>query len=368
MKNAIIRVDSSSRIGLGHVMRCLTLAHKLTHANYNVSFLCREHLGNISQEIITQGFNVICLSPPCKLIDNVNEAQWLGVRQYEDATECINRLENIKYDLLIVDHYSLDKTWHLQLSPYTEKLIVIDDLANRQYHCDALIDQTISRQKSDYNNLVPKHCQLLLGKNYILLREEFSIAREKAIKRRHNTINPSHILITLGGTDPDNITQTLLLWIIEIKHKFINLSITVVISEQSRYIRLIEALIQDHDWINLSVKPKSMATLMVSADIAIGTSGGTAWERCCLGVPTINIVSAQNQQMNSTALSQVNAIVNLGWYKEVTKKMLVDALTQLVNSPKNYQKLIRNSFQCCDGQGANWAIKKIMSLSDRYEH
>ncbi|PKG81129.1 UDP-2,4-diacetamido-2,4,6-trideoxy-beta-L-altropyranose hydrolase [Colwellia sp. 75C3] len=368
MKNVIIRADSSSRIGVGHIMRCLTLAHKLVQANYNVSFLCKEHKGNINQEIITQGFNVICLSPPNKLADKIDDTRWLGVTQDKDAVECINKLEYMEYELLIVDHYSLDKIWHLQLSPYAHKLIVIDDLANRQYHCDALIDPTISRQKSDYYNLVPKHCQLLLGKSYMLLREEFSLAREQAIKKRQNTIKPSHVLITLGGTDPDNITQTLLAWLIEIEKVLTELSITVVISEQSRYKESIEALIKGHDWINLSIKPKSMAALMILADIAIGTSGGTAWERCCLGIPTINIISAQNQQVNSVALNQVNAIINLGWYESITKTMLADAILLLINSPKNYQALVKNSLLCCDGKGAKLAAKRIIRLGNTHEN
>ena len=249
MKEIVIRVDASTKMGIGHVMRCITLAKKLSENNCNITFLCKQHNGHINHFIESSGFKVITLSKPIRNIDNESdEKYWLGCHFQDDAEECVQKLLHaIKIpcvDLLIIDHYSLDHQWQKILSPYCKKIMVIDDLANRKHCCDILLDQTYGRTKGDYQNLVPKNCTFLLGKNSILLRDEFAQTRSFAEeKRKKITLKEHKVLISLGGTDPNNLTRKILLWMINnISFDAGTIKVIVVANATSHYLQELQHL------------------------------------------------------------------------------------------------------------------------------
>ncbi len=357
-KTIVIRADASTRIGIGHVMRCLTLAAKLNNAQHQIIFLCKQHHGNLIELIKSSGFEVIALSKPTNNIENEhNERLWLGCHYQQDAKECLKYIQSAKFkkiDLLIVDHYSLDYQWQDMLSPFCDKIMVIDDLANREHHCDILLDQTFGRSQQDYRLLIPEHCTLLLGKEYMLLRDEFYKFRSFAQSERISTQLhiPSNILISLGGVDPDNIASSILNWLILLKADFNNIKVCLVANANSNFLNELNTIVHKHQWIRIVTKPPSMATLMLKADIAIGSSGATAWERCCLGLPTLSIISADNQKLVDNNLTNAGASISLGYFKKLRKQTFVDALTLLFNDQKYYQKMVQQCFDCCDGLGA----------------
>jgi UDP-2,4-diacetamido-2,4,6-trideoxy-beta-L-altropyranose hydrolase len=367
MKQIVIRVDASTRMGIGHVMRCITLAKKLSENNCHITFLCKQHNGHINHFIESSGFKVIALSKPIRNIDNEpDEKYWLGCHFQDDANECIQKLVddiNIpRVDLLIIDHYSLDHQWQKKLSPYCKKIMVIDDLANRKHCCDILLDQTYGRIKEDYVPLIPKHCTLLLGKQYILLRDEFyharSLAQKNRLNAKQNELN--NILISLGGTDPDNIAGIILSWLISMKVDYSDLNVTLVANPSSSFLNELKMLTKNDPWVNIITSPPSMAKLMLNFDIAIGSSGTTAWERCCLGLPSLSIVNAENQQLVSKSLVNAGAIISLGCSKKLNQKIFEDTFTRLFNNKKYYQEMVQQSFNCCDGLGAGRVTKHVV--------
>ena len=196
-----IRVDASTRMGTGHVMRCLTLATKLKEHGVNVIFLSKKHQGNLNQFIAQKGFELIALSAPKQSIENqTDEKLWLGCRFQDDANECLEALQDIAINLLIVDHYSLDAHWQrlIKAKCSQTKLMVIDDLANRSHDCDILLDQTLGREKSDYEKLVPNYCQLLLGAEFIMLRDEFLQNRAQRQNPFFRTSAPTYFRYCIG--------------------------------------------------------------------------------------------------------------------------------------------------------------------------
>jgi UDP-2,4-diacetamido-2,4,6-trideoxy-beta-L-altropyranose hydrolase len=392
------RVDSSTIIGYGHVMRCLTLAHALSHqfktvnkaspkgrqkTNFDeplfISFICRDHQGHINQLILDDHFTLLQLPPITQgmtqaIIQN-NTNTWLGIPFEQDAQQCITHLKQLpKIELMIVDHYAIDHHWHMLMKPYYRKLLVIDDLANRIHACDYLLDQTFNRNKKAYQALVPKHCQLLLGQYYILLRDEFSQLKIQARLRRKEHINndnkglsSANIIITMGGTDPDNLSQLTLSAINELMGTLPNITVDVVISSQSIHLTTIQKFCNEQPWANLIIDSKNMAKLMLSADIAIGASGGTAWERCCLGLPCLTIVNAENQQLIAHTLAQAGACINLGWYQDITVQTMAFSIKKLYNKTKTYEKMANNCFNICDGKGAD-RVAKIVAKSVTSKH
>lgn len=341
-----IRVDSSTTIGTGHLMRCLTLADYLRNKGANVDFISRELPGNMCGYIEERKYNLHRLPFDKKLLENDYEseyARWLMVSQNADAEQVLSvLLEKIgATDWLVVDHYGLDYRWQRQLRPYVGRIMVIDDLANRQHECDLLLDQNLyEKYRSRYNKLVSDYCNKLLGLKYALLRPEFIQSR---INIQRSTGDINRILIFFGGSDVTNETAKTLKAI-----KSIGLSkiaIDVVIGNSNPNRETIEALSRDMDNITIHYQVKNMAGLMAKADLAIGGGGTTTWERCFLGLPTITIIIAENQKEMIRAAARKGALWNMDWHSEVTVEMLADKIKSVLDNPDDVLSVSENALR-----------------------
>lgn len=286
------RVDASPDIGTGHVMRCITLAKAFKKQDAEITFVSRQLTENLQDAIRLEGFSLKLLSYSLdNNIDELKHAQWLGTSQLLDAKATIEIIKEETFDWIVTDSYALDYRWHKQIRPYTKKIMVIDDIADREHDCDILLDQNYySDMQARYQNKVPQSCQLLLGPKYALLREEFSELRKLASVR---TGDVNRILVSFGGIDPENYTEKTILALADInQYKF---EVDVVIGTQHPKKNEIQQLCSQLSYV-LHIQTNNMAELMLNADLAIGAGGSTTWERCCLGLPAITIPIAENQE------------------------------------------------------------------------
>jgi UDP-2,4-diacetamido-2,4,6-trideoxy-beta-L-altropyranose hydrolase len=348
----VFRVDSSYKIGAGHLMRCLALAIEFEKKRITVNFICRKLNGNLIKEIKFYGFCVIELETHIdnKIINNLGHSGFLEVTQQQDAKECIDILGINKIDLLVVDHYGINKDWHIELQKHCKELMVIDDLANREYSCSALLDQSYNRTEDDYNGLVPKKCQLLLGPKYALLRSEFSKWRGYSLSRRKNP-KLRKLLITMGSVDINNITEEVLITL-EGSTLISNIEITVLMMENAPHIEKIKEKAKSM-FCNVVVQmnAKNIAEIMANSDIVIGASGSSSLERFCLGLPAIQFSIAKNQMFTAKSFADNNLI------KLVTS---VEQIHSLLINPEIWMSSISfASSKVCDGFGTCRVLKKM---------
>lgn len=346
----IFRVDASIKIGTGHVMRCLALAQVLKDNGYKVEFICRKHKGNLINKLHSLGLIVHELEVFKEVDTKLLHSNWLGSTQKQDAESCIDILKNEKIDWLVVDHYAIDEQWQNRLKKYCKKLMVIDDLADRKHQCDVLLDQTYGRQQKDYSKLIPKGCELLLGSEYALLRPEFAKWRQYSIERRSSP-ELKQLLINMGGIDENNVTNSIL---DEIKTSILpnNIDIVVVMGGLAPHLKSVKSKANTLPYkTEVKVDVCNMSEIMANSDIAIGAAGSSTWERCCLGLPTIQIVIAKNQQFLAEALDKKNAI-----------KLVEDikGITQLLQSPFAWIQHTSNAaLGLCDGRGSYKLFNKM---------
>lgn len=326
-----IRTDSSTMIGSGHLMRCLTLAEELREAGVSVNFICRDLPGNLADIVLDRCFQVHYLPRSDQSADDHLEgyARWLGVSWKTDAEQTRNILDTQDcVDWLIVDHYALDVNWEKSVKDCVKKIMVIDDLANRCHDCDILLDQNLTKNyQSRYDDLVPAYCKKLLGPRYALLRPEFHQARPEA--RVRDKIQ--RILVFFGGVDLSNETAKAIMAIASLNKPDIISDVVVGKSNQRK--EEIRALCSQYPNFNYYCQVNNMAELMLKADLAVGAGGATTWERCYLGLPAINIVIAKNQEEVSAALNEKGIINNLGCFSEVTVEMISSCINSFINDP-----------------------------------
>lgn len=332
----IIRVDSSVKMGSGHLMRCLTLADKVREKSVDVSFIYRELPGRLCSHAEKKGYKVHKLP----IVDvNTTEnyegqplqhAHWLGVDWETDASQTIDVLSTGQQaDWLIVDHYAIDFRWEEKLRPYTKKIMVIDDLADRKHDCDLLLDQNLYEDmETRYDKLVPENCVKLLGPKYALLRHEFIEAR-KNLKMRDGIVR--RILIFFGGSDLTNETAKALEALMVVnRHDII---VDVIVGSSNPHKEQIAHICSTMPNTNYYCQVDNMAKLMAEADLTVGAGGSTTWERCFLGLPTVTLVIADNQAETTAAVARAGASLDLGWANDVSIEGLAVTLKKLLENP-----------------------------------
>ncbi len=364
----IFRVDASLHIGTGHVMRCLTLAHALAARGAKCQFICRNHDGNLISFIERQGFMTHALahsrtaSPnPVQISPQPAYANWLGTTQIADAVACAPILQALSPAWLVVDHYALDAEWERALSGLYRRLMVIDDLTNRLHDADLLLNQNLGANPENYIRTVPNRCTLLCGPKFALLRPEFARLRSYSLNRRLK--QPLRkILISLGGVDRENVTGQVVdtLQTISLPR---DCRVTVVMGPSAPWAAAIRKQVGSlTDRVRVLVGVTKMAKLMADSDLSIGAAGATSWERCCLGLPSIIAVLADNQRSAAHSLHKANAARIIPTGAHLTSE-LATALDELISSRNRLSQLSLCASKISDGAGCERVADSLLHVS-----
>lgn len=333
--NVAFRADAGLEIGSGHVMRCLAFADALRARGVTCRFVCRAHPGNLGGMIGRRGYDIAMLPAPADR--SVAVAGWLGADWWTDAAETRRALGDEPVDWLIADHYAIDIRWETTVRGACARLMVIDDLADRSHDCDVLLDQTLGREAGDYLSLVPAACRIMTGTDYALLRPKFKRTRFLGAERRLASVET--ILVSLGGTDPRGLTRPVL---DGLKRADVAAGIDIVAPPQPGW----GAGIRWHPTVD------DMASLMAGADLAIGAGGTSSWERCCLGLPSLLVVSADNQRQSASRLVAANAALELGDWKTISPVKIAATVGEVARDVVGLRRMSRHAFRVCDGLGA----------------
>jgi UDP-2,4-diacetamido-2,4,6-trideoxy-beta-L-altropyranose hydrolase len=327
--NIAIRVDASVQTGTGHFMRCLTLANSLKkEGGISIKFISAKILPHLKKTLVHFGYELSELEQDDSEVNEpkLEHSHWLGMSQESDAFQSIQALGQETWEWMIVDHYSIDCQWENILKEKVKYIMVIDDLADRNHHCDILLDK------------VPAHCKLLLGPQNALLRDEFWLLRTKA-KIRSAPIKK--ILIFFGGIDAENYTNRVLQLISEIDTNF---CVDVVIGGGHAYSREIEVACALHNY-NFNIQIENMAGLMMAADLFIGAGGGAILERLMMKLPSITIATARNQMYALKCLEKAGASAYIGYGDELSDSMIMDGIKKALS---NYSHLAKRSNELCE--------------------
>lgn len=343
------RTDATSQIGTGHFMRCLTLAEALKHRGADICFISRDLPPHLGDMLVAKGIDYVPLvkeEAALSCTEDLAHSHWLGTTQARDAETTIRVLSDHAWDWIIVDHYALDARWESALRSITKKILVIDDIADRQHDCDVLLDQNFyADMNTRYADKVPAHCELLMGPSYALLRDEFRKLHEHVKPRTGKVKN---ILVFFGGVDINNYTGHAIEALSGIGIS--GLHVDVVIGTQHPCLEQIKITCAQQGF-NCYVQTTKMAELMAEADLAIGAGGSACWERCCLGLPGLLVSLADNQIDIARALDSFGACIYVGTFKTVSPQFMMRAVVNILNSQEQLEKLSGKAYSLVDGLG-----------------
>ncbi len=363
--NVAIRCDASHDIGTGHVMRCLTLADQLRDKGAVVTFISRDHAGNISDVIEKHGFSVHRLPFIAANSDKVFEseyARWLAASVETDAFETGAWLKsrNRSIDLLVVDHYALGAEWEIAARPLVSRIMVIDDLANRRHDCDLLLDQNrLASSDNCYDGLVPADCRNLIGPGYALLRPEFVRMRAESEQARDSR----RLFLFFGGSDPTDETGKAVRALTMLRDY--DLTADVVVGQTNPHRAAVEKTCRQMPGMAYHSQVDNMAELMARAGLGLGAGGVTTYERCCLGLPTLITAIAENQIAIGEGADEHGVARYLGRSSEVTAEMIAEAIVPFLSDAAIGVQMAAKARALVDGYGTQRVAEELFRLCER---
>ena len=354
----LFRVDANLKIGSGHLMRAMTLATEAQRRGWKTCFVLRDADVYTLELVKSSGSDyhvfVSNTDGKHKNADNLLHSDWLSVSQETDANDTLGVVSEFEPDWIVIDHYALDIKWISIIKKIKSKILVVDDLGDRNLICDLLLNQNLGAQLAQYRGKVSENCRLLLGPKYALLRNEFSQYRAK------NLAFPYHgkvhkVLITMGGADEDDYTQKTLK-VLEKSNNAEKCVFTVVTGGSYPHTDTLKYFLKSSR-LNVSVLSKisNMAEIMSDTDLCIGAAGSTSWERCCLGIPSITFSIAANQIAIAKQLSEKSISI----YSNLEKLRL--DFDRFFEEPNNYlqRNLSLNASRICDGLGTSRVVSEM---------
>jgi len=329
---ALVYANGSSLIGLGHIMRTLAISKELCKREVIVEYTVDKSNESAINLIRNNGFKVI-------VVDNI--------------LDHISSINSLKYDVTLIDSYDIDEDGIEKFYAISEKIVYIDDLAVfNSYNMDLLINTSIGASDLKYKGSFKK----LLGPKYAILRDEFRNIEYKVPRQ-----NVKKILITLGGADTNNVTKLILDQLLD---SYKDIEYNVVLGNSYRYKDFMINYYETQK-VEFHINVSNMKDIMIQNDLAISAGGNTLYELCACGVPTIAIITADNQRQfvkeihKKTGIDFVDLIEIDFDNSYCLLRSIIDKNIKSHELRKQYSKKM---FELVDGKGCSRIVDEIMEL------
>jgi spore coat polysaccharide biosynthesis protein SpsF len=331
----VFRCDASKEIGLGHLIRCLTVANKLRGQNCIVFATTKD---GTNSYIRAGNFEVLLKK------NNVTEEIFL------DRTVSI-----VKPDIIVIDKkYPYRSTFIKHLKQNKTKIVMLDNICEGLSACDEIVFPNAHLDK----NLLKKYLLqeqiggVKTGPEYVILRDKILALKNKIT---HNIHTPPNIIVTTGGTDPEGVLIKLIPLFMEMNMKA---NFLILVGQAFKFKNELEYLTGNlpNNFQILSYSPQEL----IKGDIAVCTFGVSIYEMIYLQIPTICISHTVENAYGARILEEKYGIIeNIGYFKDVNQQDLYVAITKLLKDKKYYKNMVKRCSDMIDGDGAKRVGKII---------
>ncbi len=334
---ALIRVESNPEIGSGHAMRMLALTSML-HNHFDLYLAFRE-MPKATENLYLQ-FGVTLIN----LVDTNPD---------EELDFIHSKVNNL--DIAIVDGYqSLDYFKYGCLEKKI-KLVLIDDLLINNIRADLVINHSPGINESDYSPLNTTFC---LGLDFALIQDCF-------LDQANSIIDSSHkdkgIFLSLGGSDPENLTPNLLSFLIRNTKANIN----CVLGPLNRNSDLIRKKFEDGSArivFHNNISSEEIRKLMISSKIGICAASTISIEAISCRLPLIAGWSTQNQLRFYTEACHLGLARGIGNFEEINFNSLLATIEELISSKKSREEIIKKQIKYIDGKSPKRILNALNSV------
>jgi UDP-2,4-diacetamido-2,4,6-trideoxy-beta-L-altropyranose hydrolase len=344
MKEAVIfRADASSEIGTGHVMRCLALAQAWQEKGRKAIFVTGSAGSALEERLKWEGIRI------SQILSRPGSA--------DDALQTSNIGVAAGAGWLVVDGYHFSVDYQQWVKQSGLNLLFIDDNGDAErYYADIVLNQNLHAHEGLYQKR-EFYTRLLLGTQYVLLRREFLNWRKW--KRKIPQV-ARKVLVTLGGSDPHNVTLEVIRGLHQLKR--LNLKTKVVVGPANIYLEALRQEIRDCSCqTELLTNVNNMPELMAWADLAISGGGSTCWELAFMGLPNSIVVLAENQSQVAEVLQKRGTAINLGWCRSNAASELREVVEDLIHDRERRSQMSFEGRLMVTGTGAQLVTEAILN-------
>jgi UDP-2,4-diacetamido-2,4,6-trideoxy-beta-L-altropyranose hydrolase len=350
MKNLYIRADADAKIGAGHIMRSMALGQAWCKRGGKVTVFSCCQSERLRERIWNEGFELIDIPKPFPHSEDLKAVTETILKRSTPTIASI-------CDWVVIDGYHFTGEYQKAIRDLGVRVMVMDDDAPLPfYHADIILNQNIHAPHLSYP--CDPDTLKLLGTDYVLLRQEFL---EYQGDTRTIPAKVEKILVTLGGSDPDNVTSKVVGAIHRLEHS--GLAVKIIAGPANPHIgELSDQLAGAAFKWELLHDVKNMPELMAWADIAISAAGSTCWEICYMGLPSLLIVAADNQREIGSGLDKIGAALCLGWHEAVDEQKIYEKLKSIIDSSDTLRALSRKARMLVDGKGIGRVMARFFGL------
>lgn len=346
-----IRADGSGSIGLGHVVRCLALANSVERRGGTAGFVCRR-LDGVAAEFLRLRSAAVSELPN-------------GIEEEEDARRTLAIARAGRADVVLVDHYGLGPSWWRSVR--AELPVAVVDDVGRSGLTDGValvVNQNAGAEEGWYDG-VPR---ILCGLRFALLRGEFFEHRKKLEERRaegtaaHRAAagGTKRLVVTLGGSDPNDVTSQVLRALRDVPR---DVAIDVILGPGFRHLGSVLRRAELDSRIWLYEQPSDLPELMARADLAVTGGGSTLYECAYLGLPALAIQTADNQAGTCRAMAAAGAVRCLGPWDAVEDEEIGREADLLLGDEGRCEQMAVSGMALVDGHGARRVAEALASVA-----
>jgi UDP-2,4-diacetamido-2,4,6-trideoxy-beta-L-altropyranose hydrolase len=358
--DVFFRVDATAQTGGGHLARCLVLASRLAREGARARFLCARLDPEHEAAIARAGHSVDLLSVS-RPLDSLAPARDAELAQ--DALASRDAVLACKGPrrLLVVDHYAIDARWERSLRPVLERLMVIDDLADRPHDCDLILDQAYGVDGARYAGLVPQRCLGLFGPQYALLRPEFAALRVRPLRNLESNGAALDVHVFFGSADAGRNTLRFAPMLARVDGVG---TVRIAVSDTFKARAELDQLARRSGGrIQWCTPGPEMASHMASCDVALGAPGQATWERACLGLPATYVAIAANQVPILRRLAASGFCTYLGTDGDLDEARFLRGMADFIADRRALARARERSMAAVDGQGADRVAQALAAAA-----
>lgn len=336
----LIRADASHAVGTGHVMRMLALAQAAVARGAQLTLASTGLVPGVAARAEAMGVEVVGGALEA---GSPADAAWVEALALERGARWV-----------VADGYPFGDAFQKAVRGADLRLMLVDDYGHcTHYAADIVLNQNLSADASLYAARAP-YTRLLLGPEYVLMREEFRGPLEVPGSA---PARAERILVTFGGSDPADGTRLAIDALRRLDWP--GLEARVLVGPSNPRMDAYRAQAGDDPRITLLSGSDDVASLMAWSDLAVAAAGTTTYELCRMGVPSLLVVVADNQRALARAAADRGVAIDLGRHEGLDAPALARAITELAEDVSRRVALAEAGRRTVDGMGCQRVLEAL---------